>query len=71
MFFLAKGIGAYHICYEVSDLEKTLEDVRASGCVLISAPVPAAAFEGRRIAWLSTPTRHLVELLEVRDEGSR
>ena len=64
--YLSKGVGAYHICYEVGRLEDALADLRAKGCVPIAAPVPAAAFEGRRIAWCMTPTKHLVELLEGR-----
>ena len=35
--------------------------------VLISPPAPAVAFDGRRIAWVYTPTRQLIELLE--EEG--
>jgi len=62
--YLSKGIGAYHICYEVGNLERALEGLRAQGCVLIAPPVPAAAFDGRRIAWCMAPTRLLVELLE-------
>jgi methylmalonyl-CoA/ethylmalonyl-CoA epimerase len=61
---LKKGLGAYHVCYEVADLGRTLQDFRNLGCIVISKPVPAAAFGGRRIAWLYTPTRQLVELLE-------
>jgi len=62
--FLSKGIGAYHVCYEVGNLEGAMKDLRAKGCVLIAPPVPAVAFDGRRIAWCLTPTKLLVELLE-------
>ena len=61
---LKKGLGAYHVCYEVTNLDRTLQDFRQAGCIVISKPVPAVAFGGRRIAWLYTPTRQLVELLE-------
>ena len=37
----------------------------AAGCYVIAEPVPAVAFAGRRIAWLMTGTRHLIELLEA------
>ena len=63
--YLSKGIGAYHVCYEVDHLEKALEDLRAKGCVPVTPPVPAVAFDGRRIAWCLTPTRHLVEFVEA------
>lgn len=62
--YLAKGIGAYHICYEVAELAAALAQLRAEGCLVISKPVPAVAFGGRKIAWCFTPTNQLVELLE-------
>lgn len=61
---LAKGIGAYHTCYAVADIEGTLAAMRANGCVIVSPPKPAVAFDGRRIAWFYMPTRQLVELVE-------
>lgn len=61
---LAKGIGAYHVCYEVRDLEQAMAHVRANGCLLLGKPVPAVAFGGRHIAWFYTPARQLVELVE-------
>jgi methylmalonyl-CoA epimerase len=61
---LAKGIGAYHLCYEVDDIGEALMHVRALGCLVVSEPVQAVAFAGRRIAWFYTPTRQLVELVE-------
>jgi methylmalonyl-CoA/ethylmalonyl-CoA epimerase len=61
---LARGIGAYHVCYEVSDIEAALAYVRSNGCVIVSDPVPAVAFEGRSIAWFYTPTRQLIEFVQ-------
>ena len=63
--FLSKGIGAYHICYEVEDIELALSDLRSRGCIVVSSPVKAVAYEGRSIAWCYTPTNHLVELLKT------
>lgn len=62
--FLKKQIGAYHVCYEVDDLDASLAHARAHACVLVSGPTPAVAFAGRRIAWFVTPTRQLTELVE-------
>jgi methylmalonyl-CoA/ethylmalonyl-CoA epimerase len=62
--YLSKGLGAYHICYEVADLEQSQAEMRAQKCLPIAAPAPAVAFGGRRIAWWFTPTRHLIELVE-------
>lgn len=62
--YLKKGIGAYHLCYEVENVASELDGLRGKGCHVVSAPVPAVAFGGRKIAWAFTPTRHLIELLE-------
>ena len=61
---LAKGIGAYHTCYEVADVARALAAFRSGGCVVVSNPVPAAAFNNRPIAWFYTPTRQLIELVQ-------
>jgi len=63
---LKKRVGLYHLCYEIDDLELTLEAARDVRFVVVSTPKPAVAFEGRRIAWISSKTRLLVELLERR-----
>ncbi len=61
---LAKGGGAYHVCYGVADIEQAVADFRTKGSLIVVQPVPAIAFAMRRIAWLYTPDRQLVELLE-------
>jgi methylmalonyl-CoA/ethylmalonyl-CoA epimerase len=61
---LSRGGGAYHMCFETSKLDESLADVVAKGCMLVRKPVPAVAFGGRRIAWVFTRTRQLIELLE-------
>jgi len=58
------GGGAYHLCFETNDLDQALGHVRSLKCLIVSAPAPAVAFEGRRIAWFYTPSRLLVELVE-------
>ena len=61
---LAKGGGAYHVCYEVDDIDAALAEVRGKGCIVLSGPAPAVAFSGRKIAWFYTPGRQLVEVVE-------
>ena len=61
---LEKGNTSYHVCYETANMDATLARFVAEGAVHISGPVAAPAFEGRRIAWLLLPMRHLIELLE-------
>jgi methylmalonyl-CoA/ethylmalonyl-CoA epimerase len=63
---LEKGGGTYHVCYEVADINAAVEHMKAEGCLVLSDPVPAVAFEMRQIAWLMTPARLLVELVQGR-----
>jgi methylmalonyl-CoA epimerase len=63
---LAKGGGAaYHLCFETSDIEQAVVHAKNNGCVIVSPPVPAVAFNGRRIAWIYTRSRQLFELVEA------
>ena len=61
---LKGGGGAYHLCFETSDLDLALDHAKALGCLVVSPPAPAVAFDGRRIAWIYTKTRQLFELVE-------
>jgi methylmalonyl-CoA/ethylmalonyl-CoA epimerase len=64
---LAKGGGgAYHLCFETNDLEAALSHAKNNGCILVSGPVPAVAFQNRRIAWIYTRSRQLFELVEAK-----
>jgi methylmalonyl-CoA/ethylmalonyl-CoA epimerase len=66
---LAKnGGGSYHFCFETSDIDKALEHAVKNGCMIVSKPVPAVAFQGRRIAWIYTSSRQLFELVEAKAE---
>ncbi len=63
---LAKsGGGAYHLCFETSDIDQALVHAKKNGCMIVSPPVPAVAFGGRRIAWIYTRSRQLFELVEA------
>jgi methylmalonyl-CoA/ethylmalonyl-CoA epimerase len=63
-FLTEKGGGMHHLCYEVDNLEHQMAAMKASGAMIMRRPKPAAAFEGRRIAWMLTREKLLVELLE-------
>jgi methylmalonyl-CoA/ethylmalonyl-CoA epimerase len=63
---LAKsGGGAYHLCFETSDIDQALVHAKSNGCMIVSPAVPAVAFGGRRIAWIYTRSRQLFELVEA------
>lgn len=61
---LKTGGGIYHLCFEVPDLDAAVAQVCAAGGLKISGPVPARAFGGRRIVWVYTKNRALIEFLE-------
>lgn len=62
--FLKRGGGLHHVCFVVSSLEKQLEESRSQRSLVVRPPLPAAAFGGRRIAWVYTRQKLLVEYLE-------
>ena len=63
-FLREKGGGLHHVCYEVDTLDSALAEARSRGAVIARPPKPAVAFQGRRIAWILTAEKLLVELLE-------
>jgi methylmalonyl-CoA/ethylmalonyl-CoA epimerase len=66
---LKKGGGLNHICYSTGNIDEECQRLCSAGLFLVSPPVPAIAFPGRRIAWLRGADRVLVELLERSPEG--
>lgn len=62
--FLRRGGGLHHLCYEIPDLDAHLEKMLVGGGIIVKAPLPAVAFENRRIAWVVTRQRLLLEFLE-------
>ena len=62
--FLQRGGGLHHICYQVDNLEEQLQLSRAAGGLITRPPLPAVAFGGRRIAWVYTKNKLLIEYLE-------
>ena len=69
--FLNRGGGLHHLCYEVSNLEQQIAEMRARKCLLLRPPKPAVAFGGRRIAWVMTAERLLLEYLEAQPTSPR
>jgi methylmalonyl-CoA/ethylmalonyl-CoA epimerase len=62
--FLKKGGGLHHLCYEVENLDRQLAFCRSQGSLIARPPLPAVAFDGRRIAWVYTKNKLLLEYLE-------
>lgn len=61
---VARGGGLHHLCYEVDDLDGHIAMMKTAQAMLIRRPQPAAAFGGRRIAWMRTRDGLLLEYLE-------
>jgi len=62
--FATKGGGLHHVCYVVEKLVDELARARSLGALIAREPMPAVAFGGRRIAWIYTKNRLLIEYLE-------
>ncbi|GJE40402.1 VOC family protein [Methylobacterium persicinum] len=60
-----KGVGIYHVCYEVDDLAETVETFRAKDLNFLEVvePRPAVLFGGRPVAFYLFEGFGLVELL--------
>ena len=54
----------YHICYEVKDLDKTIEILKDRKYTLTDRARPAIAFKNRRVAFMLSRDSGLIELLE-------
>ena len=59
-----KGQKLVHLCFRVPEIALAVEIGRKNGFHCIAKPVPAKAFENRKIAWLFSRTYGLIELLE-------
>src|SRR5271167_5145391 len=64
-----KGGGLNHLCYRVDDIEMATKDLSSTGMMILTPPVPAAAFNGRRISWLCGEDPLPIELIEAGLEG--
>jgi catechol 2,3-dioxygenase-like lactoylglutathione lyase family enzyme len=61
--WLKHDVKLYHLAYMVRDLANTIGHLRGQGAKLVVRAVPAAAFDGRQIAFLMLRNRMLIELI--------
>lgn len=54
----------YHFGYLVPDLDSALANIKSTGMRVVREPRPAVAFEGRRVVFLASRSRLLIELIE-------
>lgn len=60
----SKGVHAYHICFEVDQMEDAASTLVKAGAITVLGPVPAKLFDDRQVAFFMTPVG-LVEILEA------
>lgn len=68
--YLKKRIFLYHTCWEVDDMEKSIQHLQKNGDVLIVPPKEAILFDFRRVAFLHSKLG-LIEILEKEKNGKR
>lgn len=66
---LQRGTSLHHICYEVQDIEQAVAQARAAGSLIVCEPVPARAFQGRRVAFVYPQVGDLIEFVEEAKPG--
>ncbi len=62
---LEKGGGLNHLCYEVPDIDAAVCQAQAQRALCVRTPVPATAFDGRRIAFMFYRGMGLIEFVEA------
>lgn len=61
-----RGIKFYHQAFETSAFDEAVAALKQANYKLATGPVPAVAFEERRIAFFFLPQLNLIELIEGR-----
>lgn len=61
------GGGLHHICVRVLTLDGFEKELRETALVFVSAPAPAPAFGGRKVAFAYAPGFGLLEFVESAD----
>lgn len=54
-----------HVAYKVHDFDLTIEKYRNFGCIPLTLPQSAIAFNGARVIFFLTPIDIIVELIEA------
>lgn len=54
---------AYHFAYKVKDLNKALFQLKKNFKLIVN-PIPAKAFQGKKVAFLSMPDGFIIELIQ-------
>lgn len=63
--WLNAGVRIYHLAYQVEDLDRAIEWACRQRGKMTIAPVPAVAFEGRRICFFAFRQGPMLEFIEL------
>jgi methylmalonyl-CoA/ethylmalonyl-CoA epimerase len=68
-FLEKRGEGVHHLCFQVEDIRRKIEELRSASLRLISM-ASDTGLEGRKIAFLHPKSTHgvLIELVECKSE---
>ncbi|WP_418894066.1 VOC family protein [Limibacterium fermenti] len=58
------GTSLYHICYEIDNFEEKIRELKKQRFIQVIQPIPAIAFDNRKICFLYNSSIGLIELLE-------
>lgn len=58
------GVGTYHVCYAIPDIEKAVKELRLKRFIPLFEPVQAIAINNHRICYMMHPQVGLIELVE-------
>jgi methylmalonyl-CoA/ethylmalonyl-CoA epimerase len=61
---LKKENRLYHICFEVDNIDLALGTARKQGAIIVSKPMKAKLHKNKRIAFIYTRDKYLVEFVE-------
>lgn len=53
-----------HVAYVVKNVNKEMIRLRKQGCLPLDEPKPAIIFNGKKVVFLLTPMRFIIELIE-------
>jgi methylmalonyl-CoA/ethylmalonyl-CoA epimerase len=63
------GVAPYHLCYEVDNLEDSIQELENNDFKLLVEPIKAIAFDDRKICFLYHVDVGLIELLEKQKQN--
>lgn len=62
-----QGEGPYHICYQVKNLDESIQGLKTKGWMILKRPAKAMAFDYARVAFLFRSGVGTIELVEMKE----